>query len=223
MTGRGFTFVEMTLAIAITAMTGLAIFAFASVTTRTWAATEHVHQLEVTSLQAGALTTNLVERSRALGFVANSPPRVFLWLTDSYGGAADGQAQFAEMGLIEYDASLKSLMLYRADLSAAGAMGGGADGVISTTEMTHVTYAELFKSMDWLEPPRTILGPGREVEETREMTRVNAATFTPVTSAGLPAFEMNVTLSRGRETVEREYVFVLRAPTLRPDYANPNE
>jgi hypothetical protein len=219
----GFTFVEMCIAMSLTAMTGLAIFAFASVTTRTWSATEHTHQLDVTSLQAGALMTNMVERSRALAHVSGTPPRVFLWLTDAFDGSADGQAQFAEMALIEYDASSKSVYLYTADLDAARSAGDEADDVVSVGEMTNTGYATLFKSMEWLAPRRTLLGPGREVDNELEITRVESATFSPIVNGSLPAFEMNATLSRGTERKLVERVFVLRAPTSRPDYANPNE
>lgn len=223
MNDRGFTFVEMCIAMAITAMTGLAIFAFASVTTKTWQATEHAHQLEVSSLQAQSIMTDLIERSRALAVVSDSQKLVMVWLTDSFDGTADGQAQFAELAVIEYDQALRSLILYRADMSAAEAARQEAAEIITTAGLSNVEYAFLLKRMQWLDTPRTLLGPGRRVDAGRQIARVDAVTLTPVTTAGLPAFEMNVTLSRGRDTKQQSSVFVVRAPTSRPNYANTNE
>ncbi len=215
---RGFTFVELCLAMCVTAMVAIALAAFAAAGAQSWRQSEHIQQLQVSSQQGTNLTTRIVESSRALASVIEEPPSLLLWLTDSFDGAADAKAQFAEMALIEYDAELKSVFFYRANMDEAQGAGGDADDVLTTAAMSNPQYATLLKSENWLLPRRTLLGPGRVVAEGLDITRVESVTFTPVTTRDLPAVQMNATLSRGSETKTVEAIFTVRAPTTKPAY-----
>ncbi len=215
---RGLTLVELCLAMIITAMVGVSVVAFTTMTGRAWRESEYTQQLDVSAQQAGGMIAAMVESSRALGAVGASPPAVFLWLTDSFDGTADAKAQLAEMALIEYDAALKTVFLYQADLVKAQLLRGDADDVLYNHDISNLDFAALFKTQQgWLAPRRALMGPGRTVDDDQTITRVESATFTRLSTSGLPAVEMNVTLSRGSERRVVRSVLTVRAPTARPD------
>ncbi len=216
----GFTFVELCIAMGVMAMIAVALATFATASAQHWKQSEHNQLLQISAQQGGHLTTSIVESSRALASVISDPPSLFLWLTDSYDGVADAKAQFAEMAVIEYDPQLKTVFLYRADMQLAQTAGGDADDVLTTAEMSKPTYVNLFKTERWLLPRRALIGPGRQVSDALNVTRVESVEFTPITARDLPAVEMNATLSRGAETKALRAVFTVRAPTTRPSYAD---
>ncbi len=218
----GFTFVELCIAMAIVSMMAMAIAAFASVTTKTWRETENIQQLQVSVQMASGLLVSTVESSRALASVNSDPASVFFWMTDSWNGNADAQAQFAEMGLIEYDATLQTIFLYRANTAAPQAPGSDAATILPTAAMNSSDYPAYFKTRSaWLAPRRALIGPGRVVDDATVITRVESVEFTPISGGDLPAVEMNATLSRGDHRKNIRCVMIVRAPTARPDYANP--
>lgn len=222
MTVRGLTLVEMCLGMAITAMTGLAIFALASVTARTWQATENGQSLDISARQAGTILSGIIEPSQALGLVDPSRPGVLIWSGDFYGGVRDGKAQLAELAVITYDPARRSILFYEADPVRTTQAVDEASEVITVDRMNRTDLFNQFLSRSWLAPPRVILGPGDSSWTGMDLTRVDSVQLFPLTQSGLPGFEMNVTLSRGQDVRKVTWIFVVRGPAMRPDYANPN-
>lgn len=214
---HGLTLVELCLAMLITAMVGVSVVAFTTMTGRAWRESEFTQQLDVSAQQAGGMISAIVESSRAMGAVGASPPGVFLWLTDSFDGSPDAKAQLAEMAWIEYDANLKTIFIYQSDLTKAQLLRGDADDVLTNADMSNLDFASLFKTQRaWLAPRRALIGPGRSVDDDQTVTRVESATFSRLSTGGLPGVQMNVTLSRGTERRVVRSVLILRAPTTRP-------
>lgn len=221
MIARGLTLVEMSLGIAITAMMGLAIFGFVSVTTQTWRTTENEQSLDIAARQAGVILSGIIEPSQALGLVNSSLSGVLIWFEDFYGGVRDGKAQLAELAVIKYDSSSRSIQFYEADRNLAAQVGEGASDVVTVDQMNRVDLISRFLSKSWVAPGRVILGPGEHASTKTDWIQVQAVKLFPLTQSGLPGFEMNVTLSRGKNVRDVTWVFVVRGPAMRPDYANP--
>jgi hypothetical protein len=214
---KGFTLVEVCLAMIVTAMIGSALAAFSLAVATQWRQSEQQQYLQVSCHQANGVVGPIVESSRAVGGVVTKyKPGVFLWQSDTYSGAADNKAQFCEMSLIEYDADLKTLFYYQGTPSTVTLAQTLAYSVLTSLQMEDPEIVELFKLQTaWQKPRRTLLGPGRVVDASLDITRVESAEFTAIHTGDLPAVKMNLTISRGKERVTLTDVYTLRAPLIR--------
>lgn len=212
---RGFTMIELCLAIAITAMVATALTTFAFSMTQYWRETEDRQQLQVSTAQARNMIAPVFESARGLGCVTNNAtPSAFFWLEDTLGGSADQKTQFGEMALLQYDNATKTIYLYQANTSLNLAGSLTASAVLSSSDMANPNFITLYRQQTWLRTRKAMLGPGREVDSDIDISRVTSCSFALITTGGLPAVQMNATVSRGQEQRTLTEVFTVRAPSL---------
>lgn len=212
---RGFTLIELCLAMMITAMVATALTTFAFSMTGYWHETEQRQQLQVSLAQSRSMVAPIFESARGIGCVAvGASPGVFLWQEDTLGDSADQKSQFAEMALVQYDSQTQTIYYYQANklLNLVGSLTASAE--LSAADIANPNFIALFKQQNWLLSRRALIGPGREMDSDIAIARVENCVFSEITSGGLPAIQMNATVSRGQERRTLTEVFTVRAPTV---------
>jgi hypothetical protein len=198
-----------------TAMVAGGIAAITGAAAQQWSDGRERQLLDMTVQQHRHAMGPIIRSARGLGGVVTQyKPAVFFWQADTWGGAADGNPQFAEMALIEYDASTQSLLYYQADPSKLNASSTYASTVLTTSQMADANMAQYFKEMSWIKPARSLLGPGRALDADIVALRVSAATFAISNSANLQSLTVNLTVDRGSYTKTLNNVYGVRAPAV---------
>ena len=155
---RGLTFVELTIGMAITAVLMLALATFASAVSRGWQNSQDQFKARsVTHQSVAALRDVLSEmlcvvQSKA-GDAAGGSAYMFCWDTDNWNGAADLQAQFGEMSLIEYDPTTKTIWLYKPkDVSQMTAAEKTTAGDSTWGDYSSTSIVSYYKSSSIVKP-----------------------------------------------------------------------
>lgn len=114
---RGFTFVELCLALVITALVMSAVTSFVLAMSHSWKHNERSDAATLYARQAAARIDRTIQEGRLIGatyspaggYSGANPPAVILWITDTNG---DGQIQGAECGMLRHDPDNKTLVYY---------------------------------------------------------------------------------------------------------------
>ncbi|MGN6728145.1 MAG: hypothetical protein ACTHLZ_19675 [Tepidisphaeraceae bacterium] len=213
MNRRAFTLVELCLGMLVTAVLAFAAATFTTAVVSQWSDGNRSQMLDVSLFQARAVVGPIVESARQVAAVYNTPtPAVFLWQNDTLNGP-DQKRQFAELALLEYDATTQTIYYYQADASNDLVNNATAMQTVSDADLADPNLMAVFKSQTWLKPKRALLGPGRVIGSSTEVARVTQAVFQPVTSNTLPQLEWSATVARGDATVSFDDTLTLRAPT----------
>jgi hypothetical protein len=205
--------IELCLGMLMTAMIAGGVAAIADVTARQWNDNRQRQLLGVTVQQHRHSVGSIVRAARSLGGVVTKyKTGVFFWQADTYGGTPDGVAQYAEMALIEYDPATKSILYYQADAASLSAASAYASSTVTGSYMADPDVANYFKQMTWVKSARSLLGPGRTIDDDMETARVTSAAFVVTKASNLQTLQLNVTVERGTLTQTFTDVYGVRAP-----------
>lgn len=219
---RGMTFVEMSIAIVILSMISLAVASFSLAVGQSWKDSESRQLVQLSSQQGRALLGKMVQSSRGSFYVTNGGRTVFFWQYDGLTGDADGNVNFGEMAVLEYNATLQSIIYYQPVKydTMSGIQQAKALQVLSESDQQSDAVVEMFKGSDWLNTPRPIIGRASAVASTLETTRVLSCQFTVSRGAAgrVPGLNMTTTIQRAGLQVTAQDFFPVIAPTTAPSW-----
>ena len=161
---RGLVYAEVIIGIAITGILMLALAAFTTAVSTGW---KHIAQefkarnadVRSAGQMQDALRNMLCIVQAKIGDSSGANAYFFCWQTDSYGGTADGKAQFGEMALIEYEPATKAIWIYTvkdvSTMTAAEKISASSESWGDYTSPSIVTY---FKSNSIVGPRKPLVG-----------------------------------------------------------------
>ncbi len=223
----GFTVLELSIGLVITAMILAAVAAIVSAAGQGWSE-QNVSQS--TQMQANQVYARLQKVLAAAKYVAQVTPgsvdgsgvaaSLFFWRSDDYpdGATMDGTPQVGEMALIQQDSATKTLWLYQAipysqmtptQLTAAGL-------TMTWAQMTDPTAPGTFIKLSFVKaqviggPGYTSTGSGLKVVGTQ--LSVNGLSGTNQ----LPVIEFSLGFSKDGESLTLYGSSTLRGPTKQP-------
>ncbi len=216
---RAFTLVELSIAIAITALVMSAIAAITYATSVQWRTMEGAQSLAVVSTITDARLEQLIRRAKLTGLVrtggsisgqTTAAACVMFWCADSNN---DKAMQFSEMGLLQYDKISESVLFYGVRWPAGwtAAQKASADVIMSSADMTTPTAPEDFKALSYVLP-------------TTVVKKVKAASFCVAggsSTSERPRLDVVLKLNIGGTTRLRYFSASLRAVNKSPS-ATPN-
>lgn len=155
---RGFTLIEMSLGITITAMVMAAVATMTFAVSTQWQSDQVAQSINVQSTQAEARVQRIIRQAKLTGLVrtggsilypSNTVACVMFWLNDAND---DNKIQFSEMGLLQFDKTNSKLLLYSVVWPAGwtAAQKTAADTNMSKTDLTSTTAPEDFKALQYV-------------------------------------------------------------------------
>lgn len=220
---RGFTLVELMTGMAATALVTAAMAGFAAGVADGWRATDASRVARVATESAGARLRTLAQPAKYIANCSGStadPTRVawvVLWRDDDFSGivagktisARDGIAQMGELSLLEFRPDTASLWLYEslpyARLSSTARTQAAQPVPRETLEGPNIYDLFIFKRdrnlLQFLAPPRALVGPGVVRPGDAGQARLTAAAFLPPAdaTAAHQMLDYRLVLTRGAE------------------------
>lgn len=190
---RGLTLPELIIGTAMLGMIGTALTSFTLAMSAGWANSDKQFKIENASKRTGDQLESTLSGMLYVAQVKQSSEgspntHVFFWSKDNLPTKADQKAQLGEMSLVEYDATEKSVRLYKP--KAAGLTAAQTTTLLNANwgDPTAPAIVDYFKSLDSVEVTPLIGGAGSDIA-------VEGATFkhfTPVGSKPMTTYSMRL-------------------------------
>jgi Tfp pilus assembly protein PilW len=124
---RGFTFVELVLGMAVTAMVMVALSAACLAVGEAWRESDYARSAATKGSATTSALRLALRDARYVGYVVTgdlaassaTTASVLYWRADDFDGAANDKVELGEMALIEFDPATKSIVKYEAKDSSA--------------------------------------------------------------------------------------------------------
>jgi hypothetical protein len=214
---RAFTFVELVLGMAVTALCLCATAAVMAAVGAGWKQQGVSQGTFLVNRQAVMRVQDLVRPAKLIGLVrtgtlasnSSNAACVMLWKSDTSGGAADRQIQFSEIALLQHDRSTNTLKYYSVKYPASltAAQIAALEKTYKYSDLTSSNAPEDFKALNYV--------TGQTVA-----TNVTGATFyvsQPLgQSSQLPTFEFQLAVTRDGKGSEVDGSVALRNPDYKP-------
>jgi prepilin-type N-terminal cleavage/methylation domain-containing protein len=211
---RGFTFVELMLAIGITSLVMAAIASLTFAAATQWRSSDNTQAVSILSTKADGRLESLFRGAKLIGLVRTggsissqsaTPACAMVWIEDTN---LDKAMQVSEMALLQYESATQTLKLYRVQWPAGWttAQKTTADVIMATTDLNSSDAPEDFKELNY-------------VTGVTLLKNVTAASFCVPTlgsTTELQKLDVVLQLLDGNTKRTRYYSITLRAPNRSP-------
>jgi hypothetical protein len=216
-TRRAFTFAELVIGMAITAVTLCAMACVMAAVSAGWKQQGITQGTYLNNRQAVVRVQNLLRSAKLIGLVregslssnTSDAACVEFWRADDYNGSPDRAIQFSEIGLLIHDRSDNTLKFYSVNFpkTLTAAQVAALNPTCQYADLTGATAPETFKSLNYVTPQIVA-------------RNVTGATFYANQSLGqssqLPTFEFQIVFARNGDTSQVYGSTALRNPDFRP-------